>query len=123
MAEIARAIGCDVKTVRRVVGPDHTRRRMKQLTEFRRLALFTCELPPQAEQTSLPHALSRLSVAESAWEVVMGMREVSCLPALLVDQGLDFREAQPDFSVDLSDAGLGRVLHVGSPKRLVTKPL
>ena len=64
-----------------------------------------------------------LSVAESAWEVVMGMREVSSLPALLVDQGLDFREAQPDFSVDLSDAGLGSVLHVGSPKRLVTKPL
>ena len=59
------------------------------------------------------------------WGLTMTQREteVSCLPALLVDQGLDFREAQPDFSVDLSDAGLGRVLHVGSPKRLVTKPL
>jgi hypothetical protein len=62
------------------------------------------------------------SEAGSACDVAMGMREASRLLALLVEQGFDFREAQPDFSADSSNTGFGGILHVGSPKRLVVHP-
>ena len=39
---IARALGCSVKTVQRVVGSEYTQRRLKRGAELRRLAHHTC---------------------------------------------------------------------------------